>query len=272
MIASGPMDLSAYLDRIAFTGDPRPDRATLDALMRAHLLAVSFENLDQQLGRRVTTDLPAAYAKIVDRRRGGWCFELNGLFGWALAEIGFEVDSLAAYVDRDPAAPRPASHKCLRVRCGEPLLVDVGFGGSLLQPLPIRPGEAEQPPYQFAIAEQEDGFLRFTERSEAGASSFDFRLTPVGDRHFDAVSDQLQTDEDSPFRLNLTAQRRFPDRHLVLRGRVLSDIGPDGVNKRVLESADALVACLRDRFGLDVPEVASIWPRIVARHEELFGN
>ena len=153
MIASRPMDLSAYLDRIAFTGDPRPDRATLDALMHAHLMAVPFENLDQQLGRRVTTNLTAAYAKVVDRQRGGWCFELNGLFGWALAEIGFEVDSLAAFVDRDPAAPRPASHKCLRVQCGEPLLVDVGFGGSQLQPVPLRPGETQQPPYQFAISE-----------------------------------------------------------------------------------------------------------------------
>ncbi len=272
MIASRPMDLSAYLDRIAFTGDPRPDRATLDALMHAHLLAVPFENLDQQLGQWVTTDLESAHAKIADRRRGGWCFELNGLFGWALAEIGFEVHSLAAYVERDPAAPRPASHKCLRVQCGEPLLVDVGFGGSLLQPLALRPGEAEQPPYQFEIAEQEDGFLRFTERSRAGASSFDFRLTPVGDRHFDDVNDQLQTDADSPFRRTITAQRRFADRHLVLRGRVLSDIGPDGVDKTVLASADALVSCLRDRFGLDAPEVASIWPRIVARHEELFGG
>ena len=266
------MTLSAYLDRIAFSRDPRPDRATLEALMRAHLMAIPFENLDQQLGRPVTTDLNAAYEKIVERRRGGWCFELNGLFGWALAEIGFEVHSLAAFVDRDPAAPRPASHKCLLVECGEPLLVDVGFGGSQLRPLPLRPGEAEQPPYHFAISEQEDGFVRLAERSEAGASSFEFRLTPVGDRHFDAVSDQLQTDADSPFRLNLTAQRRCPDRHLVLRGRVLSDIGPDGVDKTVLPSADALVCCLRDEFGLDVPEVATLWPRIVARHEALFGG
>ena len=272
MIASRPMKLSTYLDRIAFTGDPRPDRVTLEALMRAHLLAIPFENLDQQLGRRVTTDPAAAYAKIVERRRGGWCFELNGLFGWALAEIGFEVHSLAAYVEPDPAAPRPASHKCLLVQCGGPLLVDVGFGGSLVQPLALAPGEAEQPPYRFAISEQDDGFLRFTERSEAGASWFDFRLTPVGDTHFDDVNDQLQTDQDSPFRHTLTAQRRFADRHLVLRGRLLSDIGPDGVDKSVLQSAEALVACLRDSFGLDVPEAASLWPRIAARHAELFGG
>lgn len=267
------MELSAYLDRIAFTDEPRPDRATLDALMRAQLFAVPFENLDQQLGRWVPTDLDSAYAKIVERRRGGWCFELNSLFAWALTEIGFQVHSLAGYVGRDAAAgTRPASHTFLRVQCGGPLFVDVGFGGSLLQPMPLAPGTARQPPYHFEISQQDDGYWRFTERSEAGTSWFDFRTEPVGDSYFDAVNDQLQTDEDSLFRRTLTAQRRSADRHLVLRGRVLSDIGPDGVGKDIVPSGEALVSCLRDRFGLDVPGAASVWPRIAARHEALFGD
>jgi N-hydroxyarylamine O-acetyltransferase len=97
--------------------------------MQAHLLAVPFENLDVQLGVAVSTRPEDAYEKVVRRRRGGWCFELNGLFKWALTEIGFEVQSLAGVVGRVASEPpQEPDHLLLRVDCDEPLFVDVGFG------------------------------------------------------------------------------------------------------------------------------------------------
>src|SRR5687767_1260505 len=94
------MDIQAYFDRVGFTGVARPDLATLKVLHRAHALAISYENLDVQLGRPVTTDPAAAFEKIVRRGRGGWCYEMNGLLGAALDEIGFEVTRLAGAVMR----------------------------------------------------------------------------------------------------------------------------------------------------------------------------
>ena len=104
------MDVDAYLVRIGYFDSVQPNRATLEGLMQAHLRSVPFENLDQQLGVPVTTNLADIYEKVVLRNRGGWCFELNQLFGWLLQEIGFEVSFLAGYVlenkptDRFPEA------------------------------------------------------------------------------------------------------------------------------------------------------------------------
>jgi N-hydroxyarylamine O-acetyltransferase len=90
------MHLLSYLERVGFRHTPRVDITTLQDLLRAHVCSVPFENLDVQLGRPLTTDVDDAYRKIVIDRRGGWCYEQNGLFGWALQQIGFEVTRVAA--------------------------------------------------------------------------------------------------------------------------------------------------------------------------------
>lgn len=267
------MNLNHYLTRIGFTGDPRPDRATLAALMQAQLQTVPFENLDQQLGIPVPTDVESAYTKVVENHRGGWCFELNALFRWALTEIGFEVQTLAAHVgDNGEARSTPADHMCLRVDCDEPLLVDVGFGGSMIEPIPLFQATSQQPPYTLTVTEEDDGWFRFSEQlADAEPTSFDYKLTPVGDTYFDEISNSLQTDETSSFRRMLKAQRRYPGRHVILRGCVRKTIEPQGTTENVLTSGKALVDCLHDDFDLEVPEVASLWSTISNRHEALFG-
>ncbi len=267
------MNLDRYLGRIGFTGKARADRATLAALMQAQLQAVPFENLDQQLGRPVPTDVVSAYAKVVERHRGGWCFELNGLFRWALTEIGFRVQTLAAHVGNNGESRNaPADHMVLRVDCDEPLLVDVGFGGSMIAPLPLFRAQTYQPPYTLSVTAQDDGWLRFSERPvDADVTSFDFRLAPVGAAHFDQISELLQTDEASSFRRTLKAQRRYRGRHVILRGCVRTTIGPRDKSEQLLTSYTELVDCLHKDFGLDVPEISSVWPAVSQRHEELFG-
>jgi N-hydroxyarylamine O-acetyltransferase len=267
------MNLDHYLTRIGFTGDPCPDRATLTALMLAQLQTVPFENLDQQLGIPVPTDVQSAYTKVVENHRGGWCFELNALFRWALSEIGFEVQTLAGHVGNNgESRTAPADHMFLAVECEEPLLVDVGFGGSMIEPIPLFQANTHQPPYILTVTEEDNGYFRFSEQlADAEPTSFDYKLTPVGDTYFDDISKSLQNDETSSFLRMLKAQRRYPDRHVILRGCVKKTVAPQGTNEQVLCSGKALLDCLRDDFNLDVPEIASVWPRISKRHRELFG-
>lgn len=80
-----------YFERIGYSGEHSPSLATLEAVFRAHVGAIPFENLDVQLGRPVSLDVSAIQTKLVAARRGGWCFEQNGLLGWALGELGFSV-------------------------------------------------------------------------------------------------------------------------------------------------------------------------------------
>jgi len=269
------LELSAYLRRIRFDGSVRPDLATLKAIHRAHQYAIPFENLDVLLRRSVALDLEANYDKIVRQRRGGWCYEMNGVMGWALKEIGFEVMRMGAGVMRVQAGDvQLGNHLCLLVNLEQPYLVDVGFGGSLSEPLLLEAAQREDRPYRLGLSGLDDSYWRFTEvaHGDDEAFSFDFRVAPADEALLERKCQFLQTDPASPFTQNLVVQRRTADTHLSLRGRVLATIHATRSDKQLLKSADELITTLRDSFDLDIPEVATLWPSICARHEALFAG
>src|SRR5262245_46042277 len=251
------MKLADYLASIGFEGDARPDFATLAAIHRLHANAIPFENLDVQLRRKLTPDVEAAFDKLVTRRRGGWCYEHNGLLGWALGAIGFDVVRASAGVMREAAGDaQMGGHLCLIVQLERRWLCDVGFGGSMAAPLPLEAGERRDAPYRIGLRESGDGYWRFWESDGGAPFSFDFRDAPADEALIAARCADQQTNEASPFVKNLVVQQRAGDTHASLRGRVLSETGSD--RKHKLASADELVALLRSRFRLDVPEAADL--------------
>lgn len=143
------MDIAAYLARIHYQGPLTPNAAVLCALQRAHLYHVPFENLDIHLGRAIRLDEEALFNKIVTRRRGGFCYELNGLMARVLVKLGYAVDLLNARgVEDDGSYSREFDHLALRVRCPDDphtaWLVDVGWGNGPLEPLVL--GHANEQP------------------------------------------------------------------------------------------------------------------------------
>jgi N-hydroxyarylamine O-acetyltransferase len=138
------MNVDTYLRRIGHDGPTAPSAQTLRALQRAHLFHVPFENLDIMLGRRIDIDLQSFYEKVVVRRRGGFCYELNGLFGWLLGELGFDVTFLSGRVVHDGVPGPEFDHMVLMVRLEERWLADVGFGDTFVDPL--RLDEADEQP------------------------------------------------------------------------------------------------------------------------------
>lgn len=270
------MRLPTYFRRIGYRGVARPDLLTLRRLLRAHVLTVPFENLDVQLGRPLGTDPDDAYEKIVLRRRGGWCYEQNGLFGWALSAVGFEVTRVAAAVMRaERGAVSEANHLALLVRMPgseDTWLADVGFGGSLLEPIRLEAAEYRQTPFRLGLRALDGGHWQFFEDAGDGEFRYDFRAEPASEDALAGRCALLQTDPDSSFVQNLVAQIRTPDAHTTLRGRVLSRRDPAGETTTILGSPDQLLQVLAGTFGLDEPAVADCWPKIVARHEALFGE
>ena len=95
---ASPIDLEAYFARIGFAGRAAPDEATLRALHARHAEAIAFENLDAFLGEPVRLDAASLQAKLVARRRGGWCFEHNLYFASILEAMGYRVRRLASRV------------------------------------------------------------------------------------------------------------------------------------------------------------------------------
>ncbi len=266
------MDVGKYLDRIGINRPVERTLAGLTALHRAHLRAISYENLDVQLGRRVTIERPAIYDKIVTGGRGGWCYEMNGLFGWALAELGFKVTRATGAVMRIAGGDHMAgNHLVLRVELPEGLyLADVGFGDGPIDPIRIAPGPFVSNGFQFALAKADAGWWRLTNHPNGGAPSFDFNLAPADESLLAAKCEWLQSAPDSVFVQNLVCQRFLPDGVAVLRGRVLRHIAPEGIaSERILANEADLLATLSETFGLNVPEAATLWPKICARHDEV---
>ena len=127
------MDAQAYLSRIGFTGPLSPNLDVLRSLHTQHLLSVPFENLTAHSGGQVQLDLPLLHHKIVSLRRGGFCYENNGLFSWLLGQLGFQVTQLSAQVKNAHTGRYgpPFDHLTLMVTLdGHRWLCDVGFGSS----------------------------------------------------------------------------------------------------------------------------------------------
>ncbi len=137
-----PFDIGAYLERIRYPGRPQLDLPSLQALHRQHSFHVPFENLDIHLGKTISLAPGSLFDKIVLKQRGGYCFELNGLFQLLLEALGFQVHSAAARVLFDSKEIPPRSHRILIVAMdGAEWLVDVGFGAyGLLEPIPLTAG------------------------------------------------------------------------------------------------------------------------------------
>ena len=267
------MNLSAYLNRISYAGPLTPDLSTLNALHRAHLETIPFENIDILLERLLTMDVEAAFAKLVTCQRGGWCYEMNGLFGWALGELGFDVNRVSAGVRRAKRGDAMlGNHLCLMVRLDRDYLVDVGFGGAQIAAIPFEQGTTVHAPIQMTLAPLDDGYWRLYEGGPGAAHSYDFRPNHCDEA---ALSDRFktqQTDPNSVFRQNLSVSRRFGWRLTRIRGLLFETLHPGRVERRVFTGPDDMLNVLRDVFELDEPDLARMWPSLWDRHQALFPH
>lgn len=265
--------LQGYFARVDHSGDVRPDLATLAALQRAHIAAIPFETTAIMLGDPPTLDPDRAYVRLVSNRLGGCCYEMNGLFGRVLTTIGFAVTRLGACVRRDLRGDGfIGSHLCLKVGLDQDYLVDVGFSGSLSEPMPLAEGSVRHDPFECSLSRTSDGYWRFTEQG-VGLDPFhyDFRDEPADEAELARLCHWQAHDPASVFVDNLVLRRRMGQEHWGLRGKVLTRLTSAGAEMSQVRDAEHLVAVLRDTFALDLPQAARLWPGIEARHTQLFG-
>ncbi len=136
-LAYSVMDVEKYLSRIGIKEIPETNLEQLFYLQQQHLLHIPFENLNIPLGKKIILDYKTLYEKAVLKNRGGFCYEINGLFHYLLKEIGFKVRMISAKVQRDDGSYGPEfDHMANIVTLGdEQWLVDVAFGRFSFQPL-----------------------------------------------------------------------------------------------------------------------------------------
>jgi N-hydroxyarylamine O-acetyltransferase len=216
------MDVERYLERLAIVGIPQPDLRGLASLQYQHMLEIPFENLDGLIGRPIILDESRLYEKIVLKRRGGFCYELNGLFASLLRRLGFGVSQLSAGVyhpDQDTFGPE-YDHMALLVfldRSGshqdEHYLVDVGFGDSFLAPIPFSTGTGRDSSGDYRLRHMDGSADRFVLERRSGENwtpQYRFSLRPHELEAFEERCRFHQTSPDSSFTQRAVITRVTP--------------------------------------------------------------
>ncbi|WP_327003357.1 arylamine N-acetyltransferase [Dactylosporangium sp. NBC_01737] len=243
--------VDAYLDRI---GVPRPaaaDLATLRTLQRAHLATVPFENLSVHLGEKIVLQPAALVAKVVDRRRGGFCYELNGAFAALLTALGYEVTLHSCRVWTGRRFGVPLDHMAVRVQLDAPYLVDVGFGKFAHHPLRMDVTDAQPDPggvYE-VLPQGPDLAVR-------GDGTWEYLLDqrPYELLDFTPLCWWHRTSPESHFTRKLTCSIVTGTGRVTLSGRTLITTAGAERTERILDDAEIL-AVYHDAFGIALDAV-----------------
>lgn len=255
--------VSEYLSRIGVARPAAPGTAALRELHRAHLMAVPFENLSIHLGEPILLTEDDLIGKIVTRRRGGFCYELNGAFALLLEALGFKVTRVAARVYGGGGLGPPFDHLALVVRPADgsgPWLADVGFGSHSTYPLLLDDrGEQHDPAGRFRIAGAGDGDLDVCKDSEP-----QYRL----ERRARMLEDFVptcwwqQTAPQSHFRTNVICSRLTEDGRISISGRTLIRTSAGTKTEHELADDDAVLAAYREYFGIELDRVPETPPAL----------
>lgn len=247
------LDVTSYLGRIAYSGPTAPTAETLRAIHHAHLLAVPFENLDIALGRAIVVDEAAIVRKIVEQRRGGFCYELNGAFAALLRALEFRVTLLSARVSRAGGGEGPEfDHLTLRVDLDQPWLADVGFGESFLEPLRLEPGtEQVDPAGTFRLLRIEERLqLEKLSPNRIWKRQYSFAQQPRNLGDFAAMCSYHQTSPESHFTQNRICTRATPDGRITLSGMKMIVTRDGGREEKMLVSEEERERVLQQFFGI----------------------
>ena len=250
------MDVEAYLRRIEYAGPRDLSVVTLRNLHRQHLFTVPFENLDIPLGTPIQLDLALIYEKIVTRRRGGFCYELNGLFAELLRKLGFQVEMLSARVRREDGGFGPEfDHMLLKVGLDEPWLVDVGFGDSFVDPIVFQAGGADQVNgHRYVVLPVAEEWQLRRDDEKGQVPLYAFRDVPYQLIDYQAMCTFHQTSPESHFTKSWICSRATADGRITLANMRLI-VSREGSREEIqISTPGDLRRCLREYLGVELDE------------------
>jgi N-hydroxyarylamine O-acetyltransferase len=210
--------------------------------------------------------LETVFDKIVDEQRGGWCYEMNGLFGWALRELGFAVDFVAGAVNRQKNGDAAVmNHLVLIVHLDRPFLADVGFGNGMLTPAPLQEGTFNDSRFDFRLTREGD-WWRFHNHRHNG-STYDFTEEPRAYEEFESKARMLATTAESPFVQNLVVAKLTDDGMVTLTNAALQKQTASEMTEQSAPNAEALAHILKEHFDLETDQMHALWPRVASQHK-----
>ncbi|MFC4076284.1 arylamine N-acetyltransferase family protein [Salinithrix halophila] len=249
------MDVNAYLARIGETRLQAPDFTFLSRLVERHFYTVPFENLDIHLGRPIRLDPDAIYHKIVHRRRGGFCYELNSAFGSLLHSLGFNVSYISGRVRTSSGGFGPEyDHMALLVGLEEEYLVDVGFGDSCRLPLPLS-GERKKDIsgwYRIKPRSKQPGVFALEKKNgRRWSPEYLFTTRPRKLEDFACMCEIQQTSPTSVFRQHLICTIATPGGRITVSDNHFTITERGEKQKIPIQSANDRELIIRRWMGID---------------------
>ena len=230
-------------------------------VLRAHMTAIPFENLDVLRGRGVHTDRESVYAKLVAAGRGGYCFEHGTLLQAALEQLGFRpVAHAARVILLRPRSEAPQTHMFLTVQLDDGRYVlDPGFGGhGPLVPVSLEGTEARDHRDVHRMVRREDEWVLEAQIDGQATPLWSSTLAPAEPVDFVMANHFVSTFPTSPFVMNLMLRAITPGGRVSVFNRALTRRHDNGEEKHVVESRAALRALLKKDFGFDLPDVEGL--------------
>jgi N-hydroxyarylamine O-acetyltransferase len=247
------LNTEAYLSRINYCGSLAASAETLKQLHAAHLLTVPFENLSIHYGEPIVLEDDALFDKVVQRRRGGFCYELNGLFAALLRTLSFNVTMLSARVINAAEEVSPEfDHMALLVQLDEAWLVDVGFGDLFHEPLLLEQLAEQVQGQHIYRLDWNDDLYTLMRRDDQGfwRGQYCFGLEPFGYADFSARCRYHQTSPESHFKKGRMCTRATPEGRITLSERRLITTTASHRQERELSDEREYADALRELFGI----------------------
>jgi len=253
------LGLDAYFRRIGYSGTRTATLDTLQAIVQHHTQVIPFENLNPYLRLPVKLDLESLQTKLVHSRRGGFCFEQNGLLRQVLLALGFESKPLGARViwGQPPGYMPPRTHMVqLLTIDGEPYMADVGFGGMTpTAPLRLEPGLVQETPHEpFRFVREGEEYIMEALVGDTWRALYRFDLVAQQVADYELGNFWVCHHPDSHFISGVSAARVEPGRRYALRNNNLAIHHTGGISEeQVLTSTKELHEVLEQIFCITVP-------------------
>ena len=269
--------LKSYLERLKLEKE-EPSLEFLQKLQLAHMRNIPFENLsimikENQKDQVISLSIEDLFEKMVDSPRGGFCYELNGLFGWLLMELGFDVKYRVARVVIDSdvlSIPGHLGHTCLIVKLSEQYLVDVGFGNSYQQPLPFDRESVNNfgSKRTFRILELSDPYIdlingliykyAYQEKIQGEWSSqYEFTSTCVSLQDFVLSCRWTETSDDSGFTQRWIVTKATPNGRISLTNHNLT-ITENGNSEKIKLTENSFNQYLKQYFEIELDQSVTV--------------
>ena len=260
----------------------RPRSTRFSPLHRAHVERVTYETLWIQVGERWSVDADESVTRVATRRRGGYCFHLNGALSELLGALGYKVVRHVGGVHgpEGPSVDAMSNHLVLTVRDlptdANPegvWYVDAGLGDALYEPIPLRAGTYQQGPFRLELERDESGVgdWHLVHDPKGGFAGMSWSSAPAGMSAFAERHQFLSTSPESGFVKFLVAQRRDATGADCLRGLSLERLGA-GASESTITTDAELTDVLGDLFGIDLAGIsraarAALWEKMQRAHE-----